>query len=112
MGRKIHPYSARYLSAIGFSKFRVRSNGSQAAVLAYFNNLVRIAFPPIELGENLDLVETVITGGLDPAPQKRDINHAVSHHTTIKEEITRRHKPVADVKGKQSFLAPALDLAL
>jgi hypothetical protein len=35
-------------------------------VLAGFQYFIRVAFPPVELGKNLHLVEALVTGPLDP----------------------------------------------
>src|SRR5688572_17907115 len=64
--------------------------------LAGLQHFVGVAFPPVELREDLHLLESGVPGRLHPAPDARQIDHAVAHHPSVVEEIARRHQPVAD----------------
>src|SRR5437667_2283868 len=65
--------------------------------LAHSKNFVGIAFPPVELGEDLDFVEARIARGFDPRSYPRQIDDAVAHHATVAHQVAGRHQPVADV---------------
>src|SRR6266849_11004857 len=69
--------------------------------------------PPILGREDLDLAESVIAGGLDPAADAAQIDDAVAHHAAIVEQVAGRHQPVADMEGEEAAgRAGAGDLAL
>src|SRR6267378_1203404 len=81
------------------------------ALLAHAQDLVWVALPPVELGEDLDLVKARVARAFDPGADARQVDHAVPHHAAVVEQIARRHQPVADVVGEDA-LAGSLDLLL
>src|SRR5258708_6969330 len=88
------------------------SGNPQKSLLADLENLVGIALPPVELGEDLDLVESRIARALDRGADARQVDDAGAHHAAVGDEVARRHQPVADVISENAFLAGAPDLAL
>src|SRR6185436_7230434 len=50
------------------------------ALLAGGKHLVGTALPPVELGEDLHLVEAGVARGLHPRPDPRQVDDAVAHH--------------------------------
>ena len=68
--------------------------------LADSQHFIRIAPPPVELGEDLHLVKPGVAGAFDPRADARQVDHAIAHHAAVVEEIACRHQPVADVVGQ------------
>src|SRR5256885_9041038 len=58
-------------------------------------DFVGIALPPVELREDLHLVEAGVACAFDPAADARQVDHAVAHHAPVAYQIARRHQPVA-----------------
>src|SRR5215510_6109088 len=75
-------------------------------------HLVRLALPPVVLGEDLDLVPPAVAGRLHPRADERDVDHAIPHHAAVEQEIGRRNEPIGDVEREQPLVARALDLEL
>src|ERR1700741_5168677 len=71
--------------------------------LADAQNFVGIALPPVELGEDLDLLEALVARGLDPGADQRQSDPPVPHHPAIVQRVARRHQPVADVVGQDAL---------
>jgi len=61
------------------------------------------------VGENLDLLDAVVTRRLDHPSDRPEIYHAVAHHAAVGQHMLGRHQPVADVVGDDA-LAGAGDL--
>src|SRR5436190_21623623 len=85
---------------------------ARRALDASAQHLVRVAPPPVELGEDLHFLEAGVAGALGPAADARQVDDAVAHHAAVVEEIARRHEPVADVIGEHPLLSGARDLLL
>ena len=66
------------------------------------NHFVRIALPPIELGEDLGLVVAVVAGRLDERADSGDVDHAVAHHAAVEHQVAGLAQPVADVEGENA----------
>src|SRR3989442_11713528 len=73
-------------------------------ILADTEYLVGVALPPVELGEDLDLVKARVARALDPGADARQVDHAVAHHAAVVEQVARRHQPVADMVGEDALL--------
>ena len=63
-------------------------------------HLVWIAFPPIPGREYFDLTSPLVPGCFNPAPDRLQISYAIPHHAPIKQHITRRLQPIAEVIPK------------
>src|SRR3977135_3166045 len=75
-------------------------------------HLGRIPPPPISRRQDLDLVETPVPRLLHPRTYERKIDHAITHHSPVGEQVGGGHQPVADVERKQALVACAFDLSL
>jgi len=82
------------------------------ALDAGVQHLAAIALPPVGAREDLDLRVTLETGVFDPAAQLWQVDHAVTHHAAVFQQVGGRRQPVADVQGQQPFAAGTCDLCL
>src|SRR3569623_292896 len=57
-----------------------------------------VAGPPPPAGrKQLHLLRAVITGGLDGAAERPEVDDAVAHHAAVVEQVACRHQKVTDV---------------
>ena len=82
------------------------------ALDARTEDFVRIALPPVVRRKDLDFVRPPVACGFHPGPDQRNVDHTVTHHAAIEEEIGCGHQPIADVECQQSpgMASRALDL--